>query len=235
MILCYDTSNQGASLLIADTHGKVLKSSAYDETQKFSLPDALIALWNDLGNDLGREVGREMGRKVDMSPTQTTRMVITLGPGSYTGIRAGLAVLEAYRLVLPNMQFFGISNLAMLAWQARCDYPDFARYGIIGETKRKDYFLQCYDRAGNALNQARCVSGDEIVAEANKTDNMLLYGTAVQRFVSNHAISCKAVQQSFTAEQLLAFHFANPDDGFNQRTPLYLKPPDVSLPKKIFG
>ncbi len=227
MILCYDTSNQGASLLIADTHGKVLKSSAYDETRKFSLPDALIALWNDLGNDLGREV--------DMSPTQTTRMVITLGPGSYTGIRAGLAVLEAYRLVLPKMQCFGISNLAMLAWQARCDYPDFARYGIIGETRRKDYFFQCYDRRGNALNQAICASGEEIAAEASKTDDMLLYGTAAQRFASNHTTIHKIIQQSFTAEQLLAFHFANPDEGDNQRAPLYLKPPDVTPPKKIFG
>ncbi len=225
MILCYDTSNQGASLLIADKNGQIMKSSAYDETRKFSLPDALIALWNDLGNNLGREV--------DIPPTQTTRMVITLGPGSYTGIRAGLAVLEAYRLILPKMQFFGISNLAMLAWLARHEYPDFTRYGIIGETRRKDYFLQCYDRAGNALNQASCVSGEDIAAEANKTDNMLLYGTAAQRFASNHATIHKIVQQSFTAEQLLAFHLANSDEGKNQRAPLYLKPPDVTPPRKL--
>ncbi len=228
MIICYDTSNKGASLLIADKNGKLLKSSAHDETRNFSLPDALIALWRDVGTI------------IDVAPTQTTRMVITLGPGSYTGIRAGLAVLEAYRLVLPNMQYFGISNMTMLAWQARCEYPDFARYGIIGETRRKDYFFQCYDHQGNALNQAICASGDEIMEETKKIGNandMLLYGTAVERFALDYQtpnqILCKAVQQSFTAEQLLAFHFANPDEGKNQRAPLYLKPPDISPPKQL--
>ncbi len=218
MILCYDTTNKGASLLIADASGTVLKTANYDEARHFSLPDALIALWDE----------------VNIAPIQTTRMVITLGPGSYTGIRAGLAVLEAYRLVLPKMQIFGISNMAVLAWLARCEEADFECYGIIGETRRKDYFFQCYDRVGIALNQACCASGDEIVEAVGKANNMLLYGTAADRFAADYQTPHQTIQQTFTAEQLLAYHLANPDEGKNQRTPLYLKPPDVT-PRKVIG
>lgn len=49
---------------------------------------------------------------------EVRRLVIGLGPGSYTGIRAALAVAQGWRLAA-GVEVVGVSSTAAIAWEAR--------------------------------------------------------------------------------------------------------------------
>ncbi len=225
MILCYDVTNQGASLSLANADGGEAVMQYHAESRQFSLPDAL----------------RELFAEKKATPKDIDKIIVTLGPGSYTGIRSGLAVLEAYRLALPKIQYFGISNMAVFAWLASQKLMQERKLsasmiGVIAETRRRDFFWQCYDNEGKAINDAMVCSGGDIIGQYNKmyhNADMILVGNAVNRFQTDYQMPCLHHHMEFTAQDLLNFHFAQPEIGKNQHEPLYLKPPDTVMRKPL--
>ena len=230
MILCYDTSNQGASLLLADDDGGNVLMQRHEVSRQFSLPNALATLFADY----------------DATPKQVTKIVVTLGPGSYMGIRGGLAVLEAYRLALPDIVYHGISNMDLSAWILCQQQVITSHIGVIAETKRKDYFWQIFDENAQKISptmicdamicEPMICDGEEIaekiIAHCQPYNgDIFLTGTAINRFTENHAINAPYQPLTITAQHLLDFHLACPEHGKYQRAPLYLKEADVTLPK----
>lgn len=77
----------------------------------------------------------QLMKEVSMEPEQLDKIVVSKGPGSYTGVRIGLATAKtlAWSLQIPIV---GISSLMVLAYQGRffdgyiCPYLD-ARRGLV--------------------------------------------------------------------------------------------------------
>ena len=229
MILCYDISQIGSSLLIADANGTQVKAAANNvETRGFSLPDALAELWQQAG----------------CTPNQLSKLIVTLGPGSYTGIRAGLAVLQAYRLALPEATYIGMSNLYLMAWRARQDIlaldegaDKMADIGVIAHTKRKDFFWQSFDSQLSAVSEAMVLDGQSL-SEILQTypNKLILTGNNVMPFLTDYPLDIADIIIHPTepkAQDLLQAHLASPLLGKNQWQPLYLKPPDTTPRKAL--
>ncbi|MGP4108032.1 tRNA (adenosine(37)-N6)-threonylcarbamoyltransferase complex dimerization subunit type 1 TsaB [Virgibacillus sp. L01] len=77
----------------------------------------------------------QLMRDVDMTPDQLDKIVVAKGPGSYTGVRIGLATAKSMAWAL-DIPIVGVSSLKVLAYQGRffnsyvCPFFD-ARRGLV--------------------------------------------------------------------------------------------------------
>lgn len=98
-ILAIDTSNQPLAVaLTADD--QVLAERETNKSRNHSLQ--LLPLID------------EMMKDVNWQPTDLTRIVVSQGPGSYTGVRIGVTTAKTLATTL-NIELVGVSSLAVLA------------------------------------------------------------------------------------------------------------------------
>ena len=71
-------------------------------------------------------------------------VAVTTGPGSFTGVRVGLAAADGIALAA-NLPMVGISVLDVLAWKVYKQHPELKRVCLVLETKREDYYFQCFE------------------------------------------------------------------------------------------
>jgi tRNA threonylcarbamoyl adenosine modification protein YeaZ len=55
--------------------------------------------------------------EANLTASQLGRIILTVGPGSFTGIRIGLAVAQAMQAVVPQIKLIGINTLQALAYE----------------------------------------------------------------------------------------------------------------------
>lgn len=77
---------------------------------------------------------------------QLHMVAVTVGPGSFTGLRAGLAAARGIALAL-DLPLVGVTTLETVAFAAARDtenVPDGAALVVALETRRADLYLQCF-------------------------------------------------------------------------------------------
>lgn len=77
------------------------------------------------------------------------RIAVTTGPGSFTGVRVGIAAVRGLALVL-RCSVVGIGTLAVIAEQARALAGPAAVLAAI-DARRGEVYAQLFDRNGKAL------------------------------------------------------------------------------------
>ena len=109
-ILAVDTSTSSLSLAIADEEGICGEFSLYNATTHsqslLPMADALFSLSGIKLKDL-------------------SALAVTLGPGSFTGLRIGLATVKAWAFAL-DLPVVGISSTQAMAWAATGDSPVYS-------------------------------------------------------------------------------------------------------------
>lgn len=163
-------------------------------------------------------------------------VAVTRGPGSFTGLRTGIAAARGFALAA-GAPAIGVSSLHAVALGAsRALHPETGILGVL-DTRRADYFVQMFDAAG-------VPTGDPDVHDAGHIETLLgddivlLAGNAVPRLLS-------ALPRQFTAMPCLAGDGC-PDpvdvailaeailnkEGLVSDTlsPLYLRAPEAKLP-----
>ncbi|MFD1066911.1 tRNA (adenosine(37)-N6)-threonylcarbamoyltransferase complex dimerization subunit type 1 TsaB [Oceanobacillus locisalsi] len=119
-ILAMDTSNQVLSVALLDNTqiiGEITTNIAKNHSVR--LMPAVEKLMKD----------------VHVSPSELDRIVVAKGPGSYTGVRIGLATAKTMAWAL-NIPVIGVSSLEVLAYQGMlfdgiiCPFFD-ARRGLV--------------------------------------------------------------------------------------------------------
>lgn len=88
------------------------------------------------------------------------RLAVTIGPGSFTGIRVGVAAARGFALSL-NVPAVGITTLEVMASAQRDKTPHRAVLAAM-DAKRDEIYLQSFAADGSPLDTPRAVS----VAEA---------------------------------------------------------------------
>ena len=136
------------------------------------------------------------------------RLAVTRGPGSFTGLRVGLAAARGLSIAL-GKPVIGIDRFTPHRMLGRTPERDLL---VILASKRAELFCRFYPAAGDAAEQT------------------------IAQFLATHSQTETIRDETATAESVLEISAAlaaqaDPQDAAFQPTPLYLRAPDVSFAK----
>lgn len=158
-------------------------------------------------------------------------IVVTTGPGAFTGLRIGMSTAKAYGIAL-DIPVFGITTLQSLALCHAAENKAGTYFSVIVETKRSDFYVQNFDTQAVALNTAKACGYADVLEILQPT----YIGDAVDRFATEagHNEGCltgfylpdpAVIAECFVQTQ------GSPQFFTTDVSPVYLRAPDVSLPK----
>lgn len=197
------------SILGIDTSGNDCSVSVWQEGQ------SPVSLTQTIGQGhaavLPPMVDDVLG-KAGISPSELSVILVTVGPGSFTGIRVGLAFAKGFASPL-SAQLHGLTSFEMVYGGAQ---PSDNQETLIAlDTKRGDYYTQ-WVRQG-AFETPQILEGDT-VREIIEAGHALVIGDGL--------ISPTYSPHSKGADALINAYLA----GYHRTSdPFYLRPPDVSL------
>jgi len=144
------------------------------------------------------------------------RLVVGLGPGSYAGIRIGIAAALGMNLAL-KAELVGLPSVAAL---------DTTRpaYVVIGDARRGMYYF-------TSVHSGICADGPRLVDEAEARD--LIHSLSLPVFATERLVAFPSAEVLAPSAMALA-RFAAADRGIIQRgnlDPLYLREPHITQPK----
>lgn len=177
-------------------------------------------------------------REAGQVPAALDLVVVTVGPGSFTGIRVGLAAARGIALAT-GARLLGVTSFdAVAAAAALSDFSDTRFLLIALESRREDLYVQFFDAHGDPIHKAVAIMPVMLgvaVAATVGARPLLIAGDAAPR------ASAALAQRPDTA----VFADSAPGAvgtlraGLRQLRlgkaaavprPLYLRPPDVTLP-----
>lgn len=157
-----------------------------------------------------------------------TRLAVTVGPGTFTGQRVGLAFMRGLRLALKR-PLTGITTLEAMA-AAAMDETGLARAAAIHDARRDEAYLSLHDGAVTVLPPAVLPFGEAM-------ERIAAFGPCVVAGTGAQA-ACAALGADFTLSAVtqpdalwvarLAATRPAPSDVPG---PLYLRAPDAKLPR----
>lgn len=153
------------------------------------------------------------------------KIIVTTGPGSFTGLRVGLSAARALGLAL-SVPVMGISTLqAMAAQYAQTHNPD-RDIAVLIDTRRDDVFMQIFSAKGDPASEPVCAPVSQVV-ETLAEKKCAVIGDAAARIdpsLAGHG----AIDPVFLAR------YAAHDGGYlTAPDPVYLRGADVSVSKQV--
>jgi len=144
------------------------------------------------------------------------RIIVGIGPGSFSGIRVGIAAAQGIALV-QNIPVLGICS----AWSAAVQMPQVTRLGVFADAKRKEAFC-------TAFANGQMERSTYLLPMAEIEDHVSKFTLAV----SAEPLPGVATRVYPRARDLLSFpeNFAGWITG-QPLEPIYLREPTVALPK----
>ena len=106
-------------------------------------------------------------REAKLEREQIETLAIGLGPGSYTGIRAALAMAQGWQLAR-GVKLSGASSMDCLAAQAQAERI-FGRVNAIVDAQRNEFYQVTYEISAhgwNAIGPLRILTAAEIRSQA---------------------------------------------------------------------
>jgi tRNA threonylcarbamoyladenosine biosynthesis protein TsaB len=114
------------------------------------------------------------------------------GPGSYTGIRAAIALAQGWQLAC-GVKLLGISSVEAIAAQAHAEKA-FGRMNVVIDAQRNEFYLAVYEISENGWNEIaplKIVAFTEIQSRA-KADEILTGPEVVKWFPNGRVIFPRA-------------------------------------------
>ncbi len=169
----------------------------------------------------------------NLQPANIDLITVCTGPGSFTGVRSSLAAARTLGFALPRAGLTGVS--AFEAYVRDLADEELAFYNaVIIETKRDDFYFQCFDAGRHKISEPEALNYDDII-DRLRHKKVTLIGDGVERFLSRPSglsLHVIRMEDNLSVEALAACG----DEKFRLKKtdypkPLYLRAPDVSLKK----
>ena len=175
-----------------------------------------------------------------MAPTQLDAVAAAIGPGGFTGIRVGLAAAHGIALAV-GARLVGISSFAAVAAQiVGTGHPARESLLVALDSRRADLYVQLFaDDAASPLAEPQALLADQLSLYVARRDlrSLLIAGDAAEAASAalGARVRCTVVADSapdargVAAAALIALRSGA---TLGPVRPLYLRPPDVTLPKR---
>jgi tRNA threonylcarbamoyladenosine biosynthesis protein TsaB len=227
VILALDSAGSACSVAVG-IHERILAQTRMET--RHGQAEALLPL-----------VDRAM-REAGQEPSGLEIVAVTLGPGSFTGIRVGLAAARGIVLAT-GARLIGVTSFAAVAAEVAAEVARSTRSTghcllIALESRREDLYVQFFDPAGEPLGGPAVVMpfalGDATDAAVGTTP-LLIAGDAAQR--AGAALAPR--RDTSILEDSAPGAIGTLRAGLrslrlgtveNAPRPLYLRPPSVTLP-----
>ena len=161
-------------------------------------------------------------------------VAVTIGPGSYTGVRTGIAAARGFALGA-GAPVAGVSSLQAVA---RAAAPDAAGPILcVLETRRTDYFAQLFDPDGSSRDSPIVAEGKTLANLAGRY-SALLEGNAVERLIAEcPELKSAAVSPARSGRPVDIAALAEPDYAVgglapDPLSPIYLRAAEAKLPPR---
>ncbi|MER2520861.1 MAG: tRNA (adenosine(37)-N6)-threonylcarbamoyltransferase complex dimerization subunit type 1 TsaB [Bdellovibrionales bacterium] len=152
---------------------------------------------------------------------QINRIAVTRGPGSFTGLRVGLAAAQGFGLA-HHIPVLGFDRFDLLAKQASQTTHDLHAGLLIALASQRQELFCRFDPSPSARGAPTLKTRDEIHAVIENHPGLWVTGDA-NIPGQNIPLECEAATCAALAAE------ADPNDPALTPTPLYLRRPDVSL------
>jgi tRNA threonylcarbamoyladenosine biosynthesis protein TsaB len=162
-------------------------------------------------------------------------IAVTIGPGSFTGIRVGLAAARGIALA-GNLLLIGVSSFEAVA--AAVAQPVVAGHSLLIalESRRADLYIQLFGPQGDPLSEPMAVLPEMLAAAVGAavgSQPFVIAGNAAARAADTLAGSpgmtvVEEISPSTIGVVRAAFRRWRQGDCSGPVKPLYLRPPDVT-------
>jgi tRNA threonylcarbamoyladenosine biosynthesis protein TsaB len=147
------------------------------------------------------------------------RIAVTKGPGSFTGLRIGLAAARGIGLAAAK-PVMGINRLMLYHHQYQSRQQDLL---VILQSKRKELYCQFFPH-GHEPHAPMMLDTDQITAFLSQHPDTLLVGD-----VQSSTLTIKPALENETITAALMAATADTNDAAFSPRPLYIRPPDVTI------
>lgn len=156
-------------------------------------------------------------------------IAVTIGPGSFTGARIGLAASKGISLV-SGKKLRGISTLQASAFKARSDLsPKQKKILVLHDARRGQVYAQTFFNNAEleAEDEARLINIAKIAAYIGKDNFIVTNFDAI--LLENNSTKINKISYSASDVGLLAQIIISGTE--ENISPLYIRPPDAKMPK----
>ena len=176
-------------------------------------------------------------REAGQVPAALDLVVATVGPGSFTGIRAGLAAARGIALAT-GARLIGVTSFDAVAIPAARSDCSEARFLLVAlESRREDLYVQFFGPHGDALRQPAAIMPflfREAVAATIGANPLLVAGDAAQRAAAALAQRPATTVLEGSAPGAVGalragLRLLRLGSAVDPPRPLYLRVPDVTL------
>ncbi|MEM7565795.1 MAG: tRNA (adenosine(37)-N6)-threonylcarbamoyltransferase complex dimerization subunit type 1 TsaB [Pseudomonadota bacterium] len=156
------------------------------------------------------------------------RIVTTVGPGSFTGLRVALSAARGLALAL-RVPAFGVGTLAALAEDARMETHDRPVVAVL-DARRDQVYVQAFAAEGAPLTAPALVPLADAIARARAAGaGAVLIGSGAE-LLAPHVDASAVLTPVSPSARALARLGARADAEASPPSPLYLRGPDAKMP-----
>lgn len=208
-------------VLAIDTAGTGCFAAVFDSTVDNVLASA--------GADIGRGHAEQLLAFIDQALAESgkalsdiDRIAVTIGPGSFTGIRVGVAAARGFALAL-GVPSVGVSILAALARSAAEQYPGRSVLAAM-DAKREELYCQIFEADGTPRTEAQVLELDDARRMFASFDGVIC-GSATRHLTDAPLPDVAQLDVADIGTVARLGVVADPAQG--KPSPLYLRGPDV--------
>lgn len=119
-------------------------------------------------------------KEAKVSPKELDAIVVSKGPGSYTGLRIGVSAAKglAYGLDIP---IIALESLEIIAATCKASHPDFDVYIPMIDARRMEVYSASYDRSLNRLNPIQAIVVDSEEFDSYPSQRVAYFGDGAEK------------------------------------------------------
>lgn len=211
------------NILAIDTAATLCGACIYDSETGTETSRAVLDLGKGHAEFVMQTVGEALER-AGISYDALGAVAVSVGPGSFTGVRVGVSAARGLALAL-NIPAIGVNTLEALAEQTRESFPGRSILAVTG--KRPESLAVARFDAGGRCIEAPALASAEKIARTAPAGRPVLAGDAA-RLVAEFAGNAFDIgPEQATADILFYARLAARRGPGEKPKPLYLRPPDA--------